>query len=80
MHDGCTADFVDGKQIADKVRMMGFDSMSMPVPLDIRCSSCKEDFKMETMVSACPRCNMVYAVTPCHCGSPENVMPAGIGY
>ena len=80
MHDGCTANFADGKQIADKVRMMGFDGMSIPVPLEIRCSNCCGTFNMETMVSECPQCNMVYAVTPCHSGSPEHVMPAGIGY
>jgi len=80
MHDGCAALFDNGKQIADKVRMMGFEGMSMPEPLKIRCSNCDGDFLMQTMVSACPACNMVYAVTPCHAGSPDNVMPAGIGY
>ena len=64
MHDGCGGCFDNGKQVADKVRVMGFDRSPVPSALDIVCSHGKGTFKMETMVSACPACNMVYAVTP----------------
>ncbi len=80
MHDGCSGSFLNGRQIADKVRMMGFDSMAIPNPLDIDCVNCKSLFKMETMVSQCPSCHMVYAVTPCHSNSAQDVQAAGIGY
>ncbi len=80
MHQGCTGNIENGKQVADKVRMMGFDKQMIPVPLEITCKNCNGAFEMETMVSSCPACNMVYAVTPCHAQSAENVMPAGIGY
>ncbi len=80
MHDGCSGDFGNGKQVADKVRMMGFDGMRIPVPFEISCTNCRGTFEMETMVSACPACGMVYAVTPCHANSAGHAMPAGIGY
>ncbi len=80
MHHDCTGNFENGKQIADKVRMMGFGNRTIPVPLEITCKNCDETFRMETMISSCPACKMVYAVTPCHAQSAENVMPAGIGY
>jgi Zn finger protein HypA/HybF involved in hydrogenase expression len=80
MHDGCGGCFDNGKQVADKVRMMGFDQSMVPAPLDIACSHCGNAFNMETMVSACPVCNMVYAVTPCHCTHADHAMAAGIGY
>jgi lipopolysaccharide biosynthesis regulator YciM len=80
MHDGCSGTFIDGKQLADKVRMMGFDGMSIPVPLEIHCTHCAGTFHMETMVSPCPACRMVYAVTPCHADNAAHVLPAGIDY
>ena len=80
MHDGCGGCFDNGKQVADRVRMMGFDRSPVPAALDIVCSHCKGTFKMKTMVSACPACNMVYAVTPCHCIHADHAMAAGIGY
>ena len=80
MHDGCSGSFQNGRQIADRVRMMGYDDMPLPNPLEIDCVNCSGSFKMQTMVSHCPACNMVYAVTPCHSHSPEAVMPVGIGY
>jgi len=80
MHAGCSGNFLDGKQIADKVRMMGFDNMTIPSPLKLVCVNCKREFEMETMLSRCPECDMVYSVTPCHSDNAENVMPAGIGY
>ena len=80
MHDGCSGSFENGKQVANKVRMMGFDKMSIPAPLEIHCTKCDGIFKMETMLAACPACNMVFAVTPCHAHSSEHVLPAGVGY
>jgi hypothetical protein len=34
MHDGCGGCFDNGKQVADKVRMMGFDRSPVPAALD----------------------------------------------
>jgi hypothetical protein len=79
MHEGCSASFSDGKQVADKVRMMGFSQQLMPMPLDINCE-CGEIFKMETFESKCTKCEMVYAVTPCHASDAANVAPAGLNY
>lgn len=80
MHDGCTGSFANGKQIADKVRQMGFDQQLMPMPIDIKCSNCGIDFNMDRFETHCPECDMVYAVTPCHAFDSANIMAAGIGY
>jgi len=80
MHDGCSGSFENGKQVADKVRMMGFDIQAMPMPLMIKCENCETDFEMENFESKCPNCGMVYAVTPCHAFDAANVKAAGINY
>jgi Zn finger protein HypA/HybF involved in hydrogenase expression len=80
MHDGCTGTFSSGKQIADKVRQMGFDQQLMPMPFDIKCSNCGNVFSMERFETHCPDCDMVYAVTPCHAFDSANILAAGIGY
>lgn len=80
MHDGCAGSFENGKQVVDKVRQMGFSPQPMPMPLDITCVECKETFEMATFEDKCPKCKMVYGVTPCHAFDPENVMAAGISY
>jgi len=80
MHDECSGIFQDGKLIAGKVRKMGFDTMVIPVPLEIHCSNCDGAFQMKTMITACPECRMVYAVTPCKADAAGNVMAAGIDY
>ncbi len=80
MHDGCAGSFENGKQVADKVRMMGFDAQPMPMPLEIKCENCSKTFEMENFEGKCPSCNMVYAVTPCHAFDSENVKAAGISY
>ena len=80
MHDGCSGSFESGKQVADKVRMMGFSIQSMPVPLSITCENCATGFEMETFESQCPQCGMVYAVTPCHAFDAAHVKAAGINY
>ncbi len=80
MHDGCSGSFTSGKQVVDKVRMMGFNLQPMPIPLTIGCVECGEDFLMERFEGQCPKCRMVYGVTPCHAFDPANVAAAGIDY
>ena len=80
MHDGCTGSFTNGKQIVDKVRMMGFAQQYLPVHLNIKCENCESLFEMTTFEDKCPNCNMVYGVTPCHAFDPDNIIPAGINY
>ena len=60
--------------------MMGYDTVPLTVPLNLECVECKQPFDMETMVTQCPACRMVYAVTPCHAHSAQHVQPAGIDY
>ncbi|PIE64383.1 MAG: hypothetical protein CSA26_08475 [Desulfobacterales bacterium] len=80
MHDGCSGSFENGKQIVDKVRMMGFADQPTPVPLAVTCDNCKEPFEMETFEAHCPECGCVHGVTPCHAFDPANVFAAGVGY
>lgn len=80
MHDGCTAAFENGKQIVDKIRMMGFNTSPSGTPLMIDCNNCNSQFEMTTMESVCPKCQMVYGVTPCHSHSAAAVKAAGINY
>lgn len=79
MHDGCSASFTNGKQVVDKVRMMGFSNGLLPLPLEITCE-CKETFEMAYFEDKCPSCGMVFGVTPCHSHDPASVKPAGIDY
>jgi len=80
MHDGCAGSFENGKQVVDKVRQMGFAEQPMPMPLDIHCVECGENFEMETFENKCPKCKMVYGVVPCHAFDSANVQAAGIDY
>ena len=80
MHDGCGGSFDDGKQVVDKVRMMGFAEQPRPMPLDIKCTECDKTFEMETFEGKCPHCNMVYGVTPCHAFDSIHVQAAGVDY
>lgn len=80
MHDGCSGAFESGKQIVDKIRMMGFNTNSLRTPLEISCANCDAIFQMETMESQCPCCDMVYGVTPCHSHSVQFVKAAGVKY
>ncbi|MGA1846039.1 hypothetical protein [Deferribacter abyssi] len=80
MHEGCSGNFENGKQVVNKLRMMGFSNQYMPMPMKIKCKNCKEEFLMETFEAKCPKCKMTYGVTPCHAFSPENVKEAGIDY
>lgn len=80
MHDGCSGTFESGKEIVDKIRMMGFNKNALGAPLKINCSNCDTVFQMETLESKCPSCNMVYGVTPCHSHSAQFVKAAGVKY
>ena len=80
MHFGCTGEYESGKEIVDKIRMMGFNTAPLPSPLEITCSHCSADFEMDFMETQCPDCGMVYGVTPCHSHSAEFIKAAGIGY
>ena len=80
MHDGCSGAYESGKEIIDKIRMMGFNKSPLPVFLEIKCSNCDNTFQMEYMESACPSCFMVFGVTPCHSHSAEFVKAAGVKY
>lgn len=79
-HKGCVEIFDDGKKVVDKIREMGYATQSMPVPLNIKCEECGETFEMNYFEDKCPKCGMVYGVTPCHAFDAKNVMPAGIDY
>ena len=80
MHNGCSGDHESGKQIVDKIRMMGFNSSPLEAPLEITCTNCDTIFQMERMESSCSSCGMVYGVTPCHSNSAQFVKAAGINY
>ena len=79
MHDGCSASFTSGKQVVDKVRMMGFSDGALPMALPIKCE-CGTEFEMEFFEDKCPSCGMVFAVNPCHSHDPAGVQAAGIDY
>ena len=80
MHDGCNGSFEDGKQVVDKVRMMGFNVQPMPVAAIFDCHNCGEQITMTTMEYKSPHCGMVYGVTPCHAFDISNIQAAGIDY
>ena len=80
MHDGCGGSFENGKQVVDKIRMMGFAGQYMPMPFDIKCEECDTEFTMENFEGKCPKCGMVFGVTPCHAFDPSNIMAAGKNY
>ena len=80
MHDSCSGAFESGKEILDKIRMMGFNNSLLTAVLDINCSKCDNVFQMEKMEAMCPSCGMVYGVTPCHSHSAQFVKAAGVNY
>lgn len=77
MHNGCSGVFEDGKQVQNKLRMMGFYDQLMPFPATFKCKECGEEIVMNTFEYECPHCTMVYAVTPCHAFDVENILPVG---
>lgn len=68
-----------GQQMVDKLRSKGFSTRPMPQPVQIICS-CLHEFAMETLESRCPRCGMVYGVTPCSATDSSKIAQAGINY
>ncbi|MBB5021157.1 hypothetical protein [Desulfurispira natronophila] len=80
MHSNCSAQFDNGAQVVDKLRMMGFEQQHLPLAVAYTCVSCQADFTMETLMSHCPQCGMTYGVTPCHAHDPTNILAAGVNY
>jgi len=80
MHQGCDGGFGGGAEVVDKLRMMGFSRMAMPVEAQLVCEACGTAFQMETLEDKCPQCGMVYGVTPCHATDPAGIKAAGVGY
>ncbi|SJZ54710.1 hypothetical protein SAMN02745119_00918 [Trichlorobacter thiogenes] len=80
MHQGCDGSFGGGAGVVDKLRMMGYSAMAMPVETRLVCEGCGTTFLMKTMEDRCPECGMVYGVTPCHASDPASIQAAGIGY
>ncbi|WP_277058139.1 hypothetical protein [Trichlorobacter lovleyi] len=80
MHQGCDGSFGGGAGVVDKLRMMGYSGMAMPVETRLVCEGCGTSFQMKTMEDRCPQCGMVYGVTPCHAHDPHSIQAAGIGY
>ncbi len=79
MHEGCSAEFANGKEIVNKLRMMGFSQQPLPAPFVIECEGCSKSFIMRTHEATC-HCGMVYGVTPCHASAAGNVKAAGENY
>ena len=80
MHGGCDGNFSDGRQVVDKLRMMGFQKGVLPMAFDMDCQHCGERITMVTYEYSCPHCGAVHGVTPCHAFSAEAVRCAGPGY
>ncbi len=80
MHNGCSGQHESGKEIVDKIRMMGFNTAPVVDPFEINCNNCQTGFQMDYMESQCPSCGMVYGVTPCSAHNPAAVKPAGVNY
>ncbi|MBF0197579.1 MAG: hypothetical protein HQL32_07705 [Planctomycetes bacterium] len=78
MHDGCSGEFKSGQEIQQKLHSMGFQDQFMPMPMLIDCEKCGESFDMETFEDECPKCHMLYVVTPCHAFDAANVKAAGV--
>lgn len=76
-HAGCNGNFASGADIIRKLRIMGFDTQSLPAELSITCEGCKHVFTMQTFASLCPQCGLIYGVTPCHAHDPNAVQCAG---
>jgi len=80
MHQGCDGSFGGGAEVVSKLRKMGFSGMEMPVETRITCEGCGAGFQMETLESHCPKCGMVYGVTPCHANDSGAIKAAGVAY
>lgn len=86
MHEGCVGNFQSGKQVqvgkqvVDKLRSMGFSVQYSLKFLNLSALIAAMNLSIKHFKSKCPKCNMVYGVTPCHPFDPENIMPAGVNY
>ncbi len=79
MSEGCEGSLGQGQEVVDLVRSKGYANTLMDKPMEVSCE-CGETFKMETYEGKCPKCGMVYGVTPCHADSIENIRAAGKDY
>ena len=79
MHAGCNGGDMSGREAVDKLRMMGFSEGAMPLAVDIECE-CGEVFLMDTFETKCPKCDMVYGVTPCSAHDYTKIKAAGVNY
>ena len=61
-----------------KVRMMGFSGMPLPVAAPIACGGCGATFTMTHFETPCDGCGMIHAVTPCSVHDPAAIRPTGI--
>ncbi len=80
MNNACSDPNQSGREIVDKIRMMGFNTVPVAAPFIMYCSHCNNEFTMDFMESRCPSCKMVYGVTPCQAHDQTSVRPAGIAY
>jgi len=80
MYNACSDPNQSGREIVDKIRMMGFNSAPVAAPFELSCGNCGQGFTMEFMETRCPVCKMVYGVTPCQAHDQASVKPAGIDY
>ncbi len=79
MSDSCASNYKNGKQIVDKLRMMGYSEGALPLALDVKCS-CGAKFQMEFFEDKCQKCGMIFGILPCHSHDPLEVKSAGIDY
>ncbi len=79
MSEGCEGSLGKGQEVVNLVRSKGYSNTPMDKPMEISCE-CGETFILETYEGKCPKCGMVYGVTPCHADSVDNVRTAGKDY
>lgn len=73
MHEECLGTFNTGKEVQQKLRMMGFSDQLMPIPAYIKCKKCGADIVMDTFEYKCPVCGAIHVVTPCHAFDSDNI-------
>jgi len=78
-NDGCAPDLNDGKAVVNKVRQVGVGKGLLEVAHEVNCE-CGTTFNMVHYEEQCPKCQMVYGVTPCSSHDLNNIKPAGINY
>ena len=63
----------------NKVRQVGVGKGLLEVAHEVNCE-CGTTFNMVHYEEQCPKCQMVYGVTPCSSHDLNNIKPAGINY